>query len=266
MVLTETKLRKINKDRTWLDVLLKNYHHWSAFDWTCGTTICIRKTLTLATQCFPTCCNSKGRIASVILKGTNANLHLIGTYWPSGSTNEAIASRFEMQGHIKSLLDTHRNCTPFIIGDMNATLQASDRSSKRTYRADRVYREFLFSNNFCPCKEETCRPWTHYQATGKDRNNNTNFTFSRIDDIILPSEIACKCSPCTTHELGFLSDHVPLIANIPLTTLNIIFQSYKILHPPGRAQKRFLFAQSVTLTVQLLHNPCKTQLTISLKN
>jgi len=79
LVLTETKLHKINKDRTWLDVLLKSYHHWSAFDWTGGTTICVRKALAIATQCFPTCRNSEGKIASVVLKGNNANLHLIGT-------------------------------------------------------------------------------------------------------------------------------------------------------------------------------------------
>ena len=142
LVLTETKLRRTNKDRTWLDVLLKNYHHWSAFDWTGGTTICIRKTLALATQCLPTCHNSKGRIASVKIKGTNADLHLIGTYWPSGNSNGAIASRKEMQKQLQTLLDTHRDCTPLIIGDMNATFQTSDRSSNRTYRADRMY---LFS-------------------------------------------------------------------------------------------------------------------------
>ena len=126
-----------------------------------------------------------------------------------------------MQDYVKALIDTHSNCIPLIIGDMNATIRADDRTSKVTYQADRMYREFLLSNNLCPSKEETCRPWTHYQATGRDVNNNTIYTFSRIDDIILPSEVACKCPPCTTHELGSLSDHVPLIANIPPSALGI---------------------------------------------
>eukprot|EP00983_Pelagomonas_calceolata_P036890 1134792-Pelagomonas_calceolata.AAC.1 len=44
LVLTETKLRRSNKPRPWLESLLKNYKYWSAFDRTGGTTICIRDT------------------------------------------------------------------------------------------------------------------------------------------------------------------------------------------------------------------------------
>eukprot|EP00983_Pelagomonas_calceolata_P024453 771051-Pelagomonas_calceolata.AAC.1 len=71
---------------------------------------------------------------------------------------------------------------------MNATVHASDRTSNTTYQADRIYRDLLLSNNFSPCKEETNRPWTHHQATGKDRNNKKHIHLSRIDDIILPSD------------------------------------------------------------------------------
>eukprot|EP00983_Pelagomonas_calceolata_P001400 47360-Pelagomonas_calceolata.AAC.1 len=74
-----------------MEALLKNYKWWSAFDTTGGTTICIRNSLALATQCSVAHTNSKGRIASVILQGTNANLLLLGTYWPSGSSEEALA-------------------------------------------------------------------------------------------------------------------------------------------------------------------------------
>ena len=58
IVLTETKLRRSNKPRPWLESLLKDYKYWSAFDRTGGTTICIHNTLALATQCSPVCFNS----------------------------------------------------------------------------------------------------------------------------------------------------------------------------------------------------------------
>eukprot|EP00983_Pelagomonas_calceolata_P010097 328155-Pelagomonas_calceolata.AAC.1 len=63
-----------------METLLKNYKYWSAFNWTGGTTICVRDIIALATQCSPACLDSKGRIASVILQGANAsNFLLLGT-------------------------------------------------------------------------------------------------------------------------------------------------------------------------------------------
>eukprot|EP00983_Pelagomonas_calceolata_P041667 1138169-Pelagomonas_calceolata.AAC.2 len=138
-----------------MESLLKNYKYWPAFDWTGGTTICVRDTIAPATQYSPACLQSKGRIASVILQGTNANLLLLGTYWPSGSSQEALTSKIGMQEHIKTLINTYSNCTLINIGDINATIGASDRTSNTTYQADIMYRNFLLSNNLSPCKEET---------------------------------------------------------------------------------------------------------------
>jgi len=161
MVFTETKLNRSNKPRTWMKTLLKGYKYWSAFDRTGGTTICVRNDLALAMQCTTVCINSKGRIASLILKGSNTNILLVGTYWPSGSSEEALTCRNQMQEEITSLMNTHSDCIPMIIGDMNATAQTNDRTSSMTYLADRAYRNFLSSNNLSPCSEETKRPWTH---------------------------------------------------------------------------------------------------------
>eukprot|EP00983_Pelagomonas_calceolata_P009779 317289-Pelagomonas_calceolata.AAC.1 len=97
LVLTETKICRNIKPRAWMETLLKNFEYCSAFEWTCDTTICVCDIIALATQCSPACLNFKGRI--VILHGANANLLLLGTYWPSASFQElleALNSRIEM--------------------------------------------------------------------------------------------------------------------------------------------------------------------------
>ena len=127
-----------------------------------------------------------------------------------------------------------------MIGDMNAEVQDTDRTSNVSYHADKMYREFLLSNNLSPCKEGTCRPWTHYQATGKDIHNNTCYTYGRIDDVILPFECACNTPPCYTAELGSLSDHVPLIADIPLSALSIHIPFLKEAQTAGQSPQKVL--------------------------
>eukprot|EP00983_Pelagomonas_calceolata_P012760 407967-Pelagomonas_calceolata.AAC.1 len=98
-----------------MDSCLKNYKWWSAFDRTGATTICIRDTLALANRCSAAHLNSKGRIACVTLHGINANLLLLGTYWPSGSSEENMAYKLEMQEQIQTIMQQHNNCTPLMI-------------------------------------------------------------------------------------------------------------------------------------------------------
>jgi len=114
IVLTETKLKKTSKPRTWIESLFENYKHWSAFDMTGGTTICVRNDIALATHCSAAHTDPQGRTASLVLKGSNTNLLLIGTYWLSGSSNEALTCRNQMQEEITTLMNTHNACTPII--------------------------------------------------------------------------------------------------------------------------------------------------------
>ena len=65
------------------------------------------------------------------------------------------------------------------------------------------------------------RPWTFSQPTGKDSVGNTTYSFSRIDDILLPTALANTCKPCYTCDLGYLSDRVQLLAIVPTCTLNL---------------------------------------------
>ena len=127
MVLTETKLHKRNKPQPWLHQLLTNYKWWTSANTNGGTSVRACKCIALATKCSLAHLNPEGsRHTSVILNTADANLLIIGTYWPSGSP-EAQASRFEMQGQIKTIINkNNKNCTPLIIGDMNATTFAHD--------------------------------------------------------------------------------------------------------------------------------------------
>jgi len=65
------------------------------------------------------------------------------------------------------------------------------------------------------------RPWIFSRPTGKDSVGNTTYSFSRIDDILLPTALANTCKPSYTCDLGYLSDHVPLLAIIPTDILNL---------------------------------------------
>jgi len=248
LVLTETKLTKSHKPRTWIEHLLKGFKWWSAYDRSGGTIICVRESVTLATHCTRALLNSDGRIASNVLGGSDTNLLLIGTYWPSGSSDDALACRSELQEQIESLISSHSNCTPLILGDMNATACDNDCTSGATYPSDKMYRSFLSSNNHSPCTENIIRPWTHCQATGKDGNDNITYTFSRIDDIILPNDLATQCPPCHTYELGYLSDHNPLLMTLPTSTLKIHIPIPNNIPPPKSCPCKILNRPIMILT------------------
>jgi len=55
-----------------------------------------------------------------------------------------------MQEQIESLLNLISNCTPLIVGDMNATACNNDHTSGAIYPSDKSYRSFLRSNNLFP--------------------------------------------------------------------------------------------------------------------
>ncbi len=102
LVLTETKLTQIKQapnldgkppERVQMVVRLPQVR---------VTIICVRDSVAVATNCTSVLLNSDGRIDSVVLRGSDTDLLLIGTYWPSGSSDDALACRTEMQGQIES--------------------------------------------------------------------------------------------------------------------------------------------------------------------
>jgi hypothetical protein len=84
MVLTETKLQKGSKPQPWLHQLLTNYKWCTSTNTFGGTIVCVRKCIALATNCSLAHSDPEGRHTSVIRNTADANLLIIGNYWPSG--------------------------------------------------------------------------------------------------------------------------------------------------------------------------------------
>ena len=92
-----------------------------------------------------------------------------------------------------------------------------------------MYQDFIKDHNLSPLPHHSPadtnlpkpRPWTFSRPTGKDSVGNTTYSLSRIDDILLPTALANTCKPSYTCDLGYLSDHVPLLAKVPTFTLNL---------------------------------------------
>ncbi len=119
------------------------------------------------------------------------------------------------------MINIDDNCSPILNGDMNAIAYPHNRSSVNVYEANTMYWDFLDTNNLALLSHtlDVQRPWTHCQAFGKDQFQNTIYLFGRIDDILLPANLASQCLPCQACDQG-LSDHLPLLAHIPTDILN----------------------------------------------
>ena len=75
------------------------------------------------------------------------------------------------------------------------------------------------------------RPWIFSRPTGKDSVGNSTYSFSRIDDILLPTALANTCKPSYTCDLGYLSDHVPQLNGArPMHRLHSARAKHIILH------------------------------------
>ena len=149
------------------------------------------------------------------------------------------------------MINIDKSCTPILIGDMNATAYHHDRSSVNTYEADTMYRDFLDTNNLAPLLHapDVQRPWTHCQAFGKDQFENTIYSFGRIDDILLPANLAAQCHPCQTCEQG-LSDHLPLLAHIPTYILNASIPRIAQSQPTHNSNHQVNLVRPISITDQ----------------
>ena len=142
LVLTETKLYDSN-NKHWLNKLLKYYKCWSSPHGSAGTRMGTRTGIAGLSQAKLKYADQEGRLVAVNLRSQHQDLIIIGTYWPSGSSTEAIASRHTMQGKVRDLITENHSCTPLLLGDMNATYYDDDRSSLNVYASDKTYIAFL---------------------------------------------------------------------------------------------------------------------------
>ena len=68
-----------------------------------------------------------------------------------------------------------------------------------------MYQDFIKDHNLSPLPHRLLvdtnspepRPWTFSRPTGKDSVGNTTYSFSRIDDILLPTALANTCNQVT---------------------------------------------------------------------
>ena len=159
-----------------------------------------------------------GRIVAITLHSEDKNLLVVGTYWPAGGSPEALNKRRDMDLQISNILESNPSCTPLIMGDMNAIIFESVRSSNKSYTYDHMYREFIFNNGLQPTEEysdptHTPRPRTQLQtiSTCDAEDGNAAYSNGHIDDILLPKYIAdIVYVPRTCETMGYCSDHVPL--------------------------------------------------------
>ena len=165
--------------------------------------VCVRKEITILNHTDLIYSDSHGRIVAVKMNTGRTPLLVIGTYWPSGSSTTAQEGRLAMQEKVAQLIKDNDQHTPIVLGDMNATLYDNDRSSGICYPADTMYRDFLTSTGLYPIgadndhvepyNDESPRKWTHQQATSStDAQGNTVYSNGRIDDILMPTDLAKK--------------------------------------------------------------------------
>ena len=80
-----------------------------------------------------------------------------------------------------------------------------------------MYQDYIKDHNLSPLPHHSPidtnllepRPWTFSRPTGKDSVGHTIYSFSRIDDILLPTALANTCKPSYICDLGYLSDSWP---------------------------------------------------------
>jgi len=184
--------------------------------------------------------DTNGQLVAVKIDAQNTPLLLLGTYWPSGSSVEALKLRKELQAQIAHLIENNSQAVLFVIGDMNATLYDDDRSSSLRYPADVIYRQFVAESQLSPIDAkhgeiqelQPLKQWTHQQATANSgKNLNTQYTNSTIDDMLLPAKIASRVSFNSKCYLGYQSDHIPLYTKITIDILNCQIQRPQTSQP-----------------------------------
>jgi exonuclease III len=185
---------------------------------------CLRKNFALTTQAIlvqKTPHTIKGRLLAVRLETSGPPIILFSIYWPSIDSTSALQQRDNIAVEINQVINSQR-CIPIILGDMNATFEENDRSSLFFYRKDAHYQKVTQDNHFVPIDYNLAkRPWTFSMCTSSALNSHTT---TRLDDILLPSALVTNQRHpqlfCYPDDRGCKhSDLIPLIANIPLSSL-----------------------------------------------
>jgi len=120
-----------------------------------------------------------------------------------------------MQKQVAELIMNNNQHTPIVLGDMNATLYANDRSSGKCYTSDTMDRNFLKDEGLSPVgaehdqadpnDDDGPRQWTHQQATSStDAQGNTTYSHNKID-ILMKTNQPCQERPISVHVHQWIS-------------------------------------------------------------
>jgi hypothetical protein len=149
------------------------------------------------------------------------------------------------------LADMHTTDTyPMVVaGDFNATTFDSDRRSHKRTSADSAHREFMQRHNLRPIDgpaDAAARTYTFRKASEQ--------YCSRIDDILLNVPLQGECHTFTVPMAGRSSDHDPLIASVPFTTVRQFPPLPAPQTPPSSEPRLLRLTKNVTdaLKMQLL--------------
>jgi hypothetical protein len=126
-----------------------------------------------------------------------------------------------MQKQVAELIMNNNQHTPIVLGDMNATLYANDRSSGKCHTSDTMDKNFLKGEGLSPVgdghdqadpNDDGPRQWTHQQATSStDAQGNTTYSHGRIDDILMKTNLAKKVPFVYTCANEYQSNYIPLV-------------------------------------------------------
>ena len=167
---------------------------------------------------------------------------LFSTYWPYQDSTSALQQRDNIAFDKNQVISSQR-CIPIILGDMNTTLKENDRSSHFSYRKDAHYQKFTQDNHLVPIDYNLAkRHWTFSMRTSSALNSHT---ITRLGDILLPSALVKN----QRHPQPFWypddrgckhSDHIPLIASIPLSSLGVAVKNIQQQTPATKREKVLL--------------------------
>ena len=228
IVLTETHLNPKASRPPWLHHLLRGYKFWDSPGARAGVVLAISTHLALTGRAALKC-TMPGRTVVVALHPPgSAALTIVATYWPSGSSAEALQERSTME----DALSQHLTGACMVAGDMNATLADSDRSSGYPTSGDHSYRTFVSKHSLEPVdRTVAARPHT-YRADDVS---------SRIDDVlVLGTSGEGATDTCSVYPLTGISDHQALFATVSLSRLGIMLPTTPSGARPPAAGKRLL--------------------------
>jgi ribonuclease HI len=226
MAFTETKLSPKQAKSTWLHTLFSEHactHHTEIPDDKnvqahAGVLISIHKDLLVCStiQKHPPPDSMDGYLCHVTLKQYHTTtLDIIGVYCPP-KNDKGHFIRKSVYKYITQHTSTHPNTYTIILGDFNAALLPTDKSSSTLNPSDKLHQTWTQDAKLTPIHEATPRHRTYYKGECGD-------PISRPDDILIhsPHPISHQTQINATFHPGEGTDHALLTTQIPYTDLGL---------------------------------------------